>query len=387
MVEKIYNFYKGYVKINVESDQLERFINMAVNDNIYVWNLEKHSDRKITLCVSIKGFKKLRKAAFETNSMIKILDKRGIFKYINKIKKRKIFLYGSIICSVFILFISSLILEIEIIGNESVESDIILEKLSEINLQKFSLRSNIDNDRISLKLINDLDNISWVGVTEKGCKLVIEIKERTLPPQMVPMNIPCHIVAKKDGIIYKMNIENGEPAVSLNQVVTEGQLLVSGILNTKYDGMRYVHSMGEVIAKTWCEKFIDVKLYEYEKIYTGNKMKKNFISLFGKEFDLSCGKVIPYYNSDESVKRTVMGFLEFKEKEYTEYTLKKKPLSEEEALKRGKDELYLSLLSEFKKEEIKDIQYQVSTVDDNTRLIRMIASLEEEIGKLLEIKI
>jgi len=106
MVEKIYNFYKGYVKINVESDQLERFINMAVNDNIYVWNLEKHSDRKITLCVSIKGFKKLRKAAFETNSMIRILDKRGIFKYINKIKKRKIFLYGSIICSVFILFIS-----------------------------------------------------------------------------------------------------------------------------------------------------------------------------------------------------------------------------------------------------------------------------------------
>lgn len=387
MVEKIYNFYKGYVKIEVESDQPERFINMAVNKNIYIWNLEKISERKITLCVSVKGFKSLRKAAYETSSSVKLVTKNGMFNYINKIKRRKIFLYGSIICAVFTLFISSLILEIEVVGNKSVSTDIILEKLSEINLQKFTLRSNIDSDRISLKLINGLDNISWVGVSEKGCKLIIEIKERTLPPEMVPTHIPCHIVAKKDGIIYKMNIENGEPAVSLNQVVTEGQLLVSGILNTKYDGMRYVHSMGEIIAKTWSEKFIDVKLYEYEKIYTGNKMKKSFIKLFGKEFDLSCGRVVPYYNSDEKSKRRVIGFFELITKEYTEYTLKKKPIGEEEAIKRGKDELYLNLISEFEKEQIKDIQYQVTAADENTRSIRMIASLEEEIGKLLEIKI
>lgn len=387
MLENIYNYYKGYLRIRVRSNQVERFLNIAVNNNIYIWNLKKISDSEIVLNVSPEGFKKLRKPAYETSSKIKILNKKGAFRLIKRIKKRKIFLYGLILLSVFLLFMSSLILDIEIIGNETVKTDTVLEKLSEINLQKFKLRSNIDSDRISLKLINDLDNISWVGVNEKGCKLVIEIKERTLPPKMIPLDVPCHIVAKKDGIIYKMNIENGETVVKLNEVVTKGQLLVSGIISTQYDGLRYVHSMGEVIAKTWSEKYVDVKLYEYEKIFTGKKMTKKFLKLFSKEFDLSGGVIVPYYNSKETVERKVISFFELTDKTYEEYTLKQVPVTEEEAVKRGKEELYESLLKEYNEEQIKSVEYEVINVDEKTRTIKMLANLEEEIGEILEIKL
>ena len=368
------------------SNQIERFLNIAVNSNIYMWNLQKISDSEITFCVSPDGFKKLRKSAYETSSQIKILNKKGAFVLTKKLKRRKIFLYGTVILSVFLIFISSLILDIEIIGNETVKTDVILEKLSEINLQKFKFRSNIDSDRISLKLINDLDNISWVGVTEKGSKLIIEIKERTPIPKMIPLDEPCHIVAKKDGIIYKMNIENGETVVALNQVVTKGQLLVSGIISTKHDGLRYVHSFGEIVARTWSEKFIDVKLYEYEKVFTGKQMKKHFLKLFSKEFDLSGGIIVPYYNSKETTERKVISFFELTSKTYEEYTLKQVPISLEEAIKRGKEELYNSLLTEYKKEHIKSVEYEITNTDEKTITIRMLANLEEEIGETRKIE-
>ena len=386
MLERIYNFYKGYVNIKVCGNQTERFLNLAVKSGIYIWNLKRISDKEITLSVSVKGFKKLRKAAFETGSKIKILDKKGFNRYVVRLKKKKILLYGSLIGFVLIFILSSFVLDIEIVGNVSVSDLEIYQKLSEINLQKFSLRSNIDSERISLKLINDFDTISWVGVKESGTKLIIEVKERKLPPEMLPLDVPCHIVAKKDGIICNMTVENGEPQVALNEIVTKGQLLVSGIIPTKFDGMRYVHSMANITAKTWEEKFLDVKLYEYEKIFTGKKTNKKLLKIFSHEFDLSFGKIIPYYNSKETVKRKVFGFFEITDKTYEEYTLKKKPLTEEEAVKRAKEELYSSLLKDYEENMIKSVDYQVTKVDNETLTIRMIANLEEEIGEVLEIE-
>lgn len=386
MIERFYNYYKGYITLKVKTNQAERFLNIAVNNNIYIWNLIRISENEMTFNVSVKGFKKLRKIAYETKAKVKIIKKTGAFRLIRKIKSKKVILLGFLPGILFLIFLGSLILDIEITGNETVPDEVILQKLSEIDLQKFKLRSNIDSDKISVKLINDLDNIAWVGVTEQGTKLTIEIKERKMPPEMIPLDVPCHIIAKKDGIIHKMNVRNGEASVTLNQVVTKGQLLVSGIINTQFDGQRYVHSMADIIARTWWEKFLDVKLYEYEKNFTGNKQNKIFLKLFSKEFDLSFGSVIPYFNSEESVKRYVFGFLEVAVKTYEEYTLIKKPISEEEAVKRGKESLIKELQLEFTEEKIKSTDFQMTYVDDETLRLKIIANIEEDIGETLQIQ-
>lgn len=381
MIESIYNFYKGFVTVKVISPQIERFLNMARNENIYIWNLKKLSPNEITFSVSVKGFKNLRKTVYKTSSKVKIINKKGAFRYLGRLNRRKFLVYSFIFSFILLMALNSLILDIEIVGAKTIDNKKILEKLSEINLKKFSLRSNIDIDRISLKLINDLDNISWVGVYEKGSKLKIEIKERKLPPQIVPKDVPCHIIARKDGIISSMNVENGEAAVKIGDVVTKGQVLVSGILPTKHDDMRYVHAMADITAKTWKEVFSDCKLYRYDKIYTGKKKSKLFLKLFGKEFDLSFGSIIPYYNSDINTKRNIFGFIEFKKDTYSEYTLKKVPISKEESLKKEKDLLYKELLKEYKKEQIQSVEFSEFIVDKETYTLRMIANLTEKIGE------
>ncbi len=381
MVEFLYNFFKGYVKINVQGDRVERFLNMAVNMGIYVWEVERISDSELTMCISAKAFLRLSKIARETRTKVRILRKKGLYTYTGKLKGRKFFLVG--FCALFMLtlFLSSLILDIKIIGNETVSKEVILQKLSEIDLKKFKFRSNIDNEKISVKLINDIDNILWVGVYEEGCRLTLEIKERTLPPKLIPMDIPCHIIAKKDAIIHKMNIENGEKTVNLNDVVVKGQLLVSGIINTQYDGQRYVHSMGEIIGRTWTEKSLDVKLYEYIKTLTGNKTSRHYLKIFGKTIDLSYGQIVPFYNSDKTVSRKVFGFIEYIKETYEEYTLKKQPLNEEVSLERGKKELKDALFKEYKEDKILKITYSVTATDSETRKITMLAETVEEIGE------
>lgn len=385
MMGRIYNYFTGYVTVRVKTNQPERFLNIAVINNIYLWDLKKISENEMTFNVSPKGFKKLRKIVWDVKSKVKIIKKSGFFILRRKISAKKIIFIGLIPATLIIIFLSSLILDIKITGNETVKTELILEKLSEINLQKFKLRGNIDSEKISVKLINDIDEISWVGVYEKGTKLHIEIKERDMPPEMVKKDIPCHIIARKDGIIKKINVTNGEKMVSENEVVTKGQLLVSGIINTQFDGIRYVHSMAEVTANTWWENFLSVKLYEYKKSYTGNQTKKVFLKFLNNEFELT-KKVVPYYNYDETPKRFTTSLFEIKAVTYDEYTLVKTPITEEEAIKRGKEALLCELYKNFDNKKIKDTQFEITVTDEETRNIRILANIYEDIGKQVVIK-
>ena len=385
MMGRIYNYFTGYVTVRVKTNQPERFLNIAVINNIYLWDLKKISENEMTFNVSPKGFKKLRKIVWDVKSKVKIIKKSGFFILRRKISAKKFIFIGLIPATLIIIFLSSLILDIKITGNETVKTELILEKLSEINLQKFKLRGNIDSEKISVKLINDIDEISWVGVYEKGTKLHIEIKERDMPPEMVKKDIPCHIIARKDGIIKKINVTNGEKMVSENEVVTKGQLLVSGIINTQFDGIRYVHSMAEVTANTWWENFLSVKLYEYKKSYTGKQTKKVFVKFLNNEFELT-KKVVPYYNYDETPKRFTTSLFEIKAVTYDEYTLVKTPITEEEAIKRGKEALLCELYKNFDNKKVKDIQFDITVTDEETRNIRILANIYEDIGKQVVIK-
>ena len=53
---------------------------------------------------------------------------------------------------------------------EDVQKEI-LEKLNDIGLKKGTFRSKIDNREIEVKLINEIEEISWVGIREEGTRL------------------------------------------------------------------------------------------------------------------------------------------------------------------------------------------------------------------------
>lgn len=69
----------------------------------------------------------------------------------------------------------------------------------------------------------------------------------------------------------------------------------------------------------------------------------------------------------------------YKEYTYNEYTLKKVPITEEEAIKLAEDELKEKINSET--ENIKDIKTTVKPIDEETISVRVLAQCEEEIGE------
>lgn len=100
--------------------------------------------------------------------------------------------------------------------------------------------------------------------------MTIEVKEQDLPPEMVDKNYPCHIVAKKKGVIVKVVPKNGKAVVEKGKVVNPGEILISGIITSELGGETLlVHAEGEVLALTRYSSIVREPIVKNEEKFTG----------------------------------------------------------------------------------------------------------------------
>ena len=290
---RLWNYIRGYVIIVVEGYFLEKFVNICTRRQILLLDIKRQKNSKMTLKVSIKGFRMLKPIAKKTGCRVKILKKHGLPFLINRYKSRKTFLLGAALFIVLFYIMTSFVWTIEVTGNKKIESQIIIERLTFMGVRPGVLKYSVNPEKISDRIIMDVDGLSYVNVMVRGTKIKVEVAEGVDVPPMVPLSEPCDIVAKKDGVIKSIIVKAGQVAVEEGDTVKKGQLLVSGNIPIKNmeDSPRKVHAIGRVMARTWYETTQPVELRVVEKIRTGQKKDNISLVLFSKKIDLFSEKV------------------------------------------------------------------------------------------------
>ncbi|HHV29683.1 MAG TPA: sporulation protein YqfD [Clostridium sp.] len=285
---RLWNYIRGYVIIFIEGYFLEKFVNICTRRQILLWDIKRNKNSKMTLKISIQGFKRLRPIAKKTGCRVKILNKRGLPFLLNRYRRRKTFLLGAAVFIVLFYIMTSFVWSIEVIGNEKIETDIILKSLTQQGVKPGVFKYKINPEEIANTIILDIDGLSYVNVLLKGTKIKVEVAEGVKRPPIIPLNEPCDIVAKKDGVIKSIVVKAGQAQVKEGETVRKGQLLVSGSIPIKgaEDSPRKVHAMGEVLARTWYEGEHPVELKVVEKVRTGRKKDNLTLVLFSKEIEL-----------------------------------------------------------------------------------------------------
>ena len=227
MLLRVHNFIKGYVIIKVNGFSVERFVNLATYNKIYLWDIKENQDG-VVIKVSVSGFKLLKKYARKTGCKIKILNKCGVPFKIQKYKKRKIFSLGIIFFVISLYFFSCFIWLIKIEGNERINSEILLKFCANQDLKIGAFKPKINIKSLEKKIINNFTDISWLNIKINGTCAVIKLRE-TIPKQkIIDKNTPCDIIADKDGVILNITASAGTPKVKPKDVVKKGDTLVSG---------------------------------------------------------------------------------------------------------------------------------------------------------------
>lgn len=387
---KIWNYIRGYVIIRIRGLTLERLLNLALSKDIYLWNVNRLSSTRIEATVSLSGLEALEAIVNKSGCEIEIIGKTGLPFILNRLKYKKMFALGVAVFISLILFLSSLLWKIEIIGIEQIPKDKLVNLLKDNDIRVGIFKHRIDKKKVEKIILSEYDFLSFLDVQISGIKLIVDIKELDIEPDRVDKSYPCNLVAKKKGVIVKIVAKNGEAVVEKGQIVEENDILISGTMKSESSDERYlVHAEGEVLAQTRYSHIIELPIVKLEEVETGRVYKQRGLTINDKGVRFLSGN-IPFENyTEEVIEKDIIDFkwlkLDFPVK-FVTY------LFREVEIKEIKQEIeYLKAYSKL--EATKEINKQLSetceiisrneiyTIDENILRTQVTIETIEDIGR------
>lgn len=276
---KLIHFVLGLIYFQASGGFGERFINLCKLNKVRLYNLREENGT-LFASTNIRGFKKIRLCAKKSGMKIKIISKKGLPFIYAGISARNGLLAGAVALCFLLFFYSRSIWRIDVKGNEKIKSEAIIAVLEENSLKLGTMKKDINNNVLKLRLYEKIPEVAWVNFKIDGSRLVVDLREVTKKPAREAENY-CNIVAKTDGVIKKIVLYEGEALLKEGEAVKQGQIIVSGIKT--YDNAKlntFHHAKAEVYALTKKQKI--VKIPKQRKIceYTGREKRRRTLKIF-----------------------------------------------------------------------------------------------------------
>lgn len=278
LLNSLIRYVNGNVTFVAENGFGERLINLCATNNITLWDFHKTEVGFQAVC-NARDYKKVKEFSQKVNVEVSILRKKGLFFKANKYRKRW-GLFGGVIAFFVVLFLSQcFVWEIEVTGNEKVPSGIVLSELKSLGIHRFSFIPSIDFRMKKQEALLAMPQFSWLSINQNGCKLIVEVTERRVPP-VIKEDTPCNVVAARTGQIKYMEVYSGERQTNINYTVQKGDLIVKGIYAMPNGNIVKSHASAKVIAEVQFDKSLSLDMNQFSKEYTGKTKKRYYLDLF-----------------------------------------------------------------------------------------------------------
>lgn len=297
---KLWNYIKGYVIIRIEGLGLERLLNLALSNDIYLWDVKRLNNFQVEVTVSKNGLMELEHLIRKLGCQQIILGEYGLPYLTSKIKERKTFAIGLLICIILIVGLTSFVWKIEITGAEQTSIEEIIDYLDSNSINSGTLKSKIDDEYVEELLLDRYNYFSFINVEKQGVKLLINLKEEPIQPEKLDNSYPANIVARKRGVVQKIIARNGEAIIKAGELVRENQLMISGVLEGPEGDFRLVSADGEVFARTRYESTVEDTIIKTVEKETRNSFTQRGIRI--KNRGIKFMKDIPFENYKEYIK-------------------------------------------------------------------------------------
>lgn len=279
MFKFILNYILGFYIIQVDGFYIERFINICLKENIFLWGIVRKKSSLITAKIGMYDYERAKEIARSCQTIVEIKRKIGLRFVIEKYKNRKAFFITVIIACIAIFTLSKFVWKVEINSDADINKNEIREELQKEGVKIGALKSKIDSEKIVNDIRLEREDIAWIGIKIEGSKVLVNIVMATKKPEIVNEEEYTNIVAKKDGEIQKIVAKNGTAMCKKGDKVKKGDVLIAGYMQGAYTDRYYVNSMGEVKAKINYTEKSKISKKETKKEETGKRNRKFAIKI------------------------------------------------------------------------------------------------------------
>lgn len=287
MESNVQRHINGYVRIRIMGDGRERFFNLCNYRQIFPSNIS-YKDGTCICELLLKDYWKIKPLVKKTGIKVRLLDKCGLPFFVYRYRKRGALVAGLLLAVIFLYIMSLHIWSIDFEGNIYYSDEVLMDYLETIGIKNGMNSKGIICDDVESALRIAFEGITWVSVEIDGTLLRVNLKEN-LNMQTVPEKNTdtCDLISDYDGIVLSIITRTGTPKVKAGDVVTKGQVLVSGIIDLHDDaatviGSRYVYADADVYLQTEYEMNERIEQsYEVNSVVYENKGL--FVSILGQQ--------------------------------------------------------------------------------------------------------
>lgn len=260
MYKKTVHFLRGSALAEVQCACPERVLNLLGSRGVVFWGLRWQSEICFRLWLLLPQAETLQEIGAVAGAEVTVLRRRGAPVLWERFRTRYVLLAGFAAFWLLLFGGNLFIWEFRVSGNETVPTETVLRALENYGITIGSPGLHIDQEDMRNHVLLEVGDLSWLTVNVKGCVAHVQVVERHRPPKAADRSTVTNIVARRAGLITKVEALEGQAMVLPGATVTEGQLLISGVSETEHIGARFVHSMGAVWARTWYELSVSVPL-------------------------------------------------------------------------------------------------------------------------------
>ncbi|MCD8222406.1 MAG: sporulation protein YqfD [Clostridiales bacterium] len=230
MRQSLTHFLRGYLWVRVSGCMPERFFNLCRFHQIEIWDI-RCREHCHDFLVSFPDYRGIRPVVRKSRMHCKIIGKYGLPFLLYRNRKRKLFAAGLLLFFLMLGCMSRFIWDVTILDNRSVTDDTMLHYLADQNIGYGVRKKLVDCERLEENIRLDFPDIIWVSARISGNRLIIRVKENTLPDETIRQEEEAaDLIADCDGVITDMIVRQGKAQVRVGDTVTEGQILVSGAI-------------------------------------------------------------------------------------------------------------------------------------------------------------
>lgn len=317
MLRRFLSYIAGFVIITISGQGIERFLNLAIQRNITIWDVQWIDQHTVRAKVQLWGVRGLRHVARLSRCRFRIKSRHGVPFILIWTTKRKMLVAGGIFFATSLYVLSSFIFFIDVTSPEPfkvVNPDMIKRLAKEQGIRTGRPKWLMNFEKTEKYILKTVPHLTWVDITTKGTKLEINVVEKVLPDPGDKSTLAGHVVALKDGVITEILVMKGYPRVRPGNTVAKGQILISGIPEVLIDENTDVNQIplpvkadGIVRARVWYQGYGECPVLEKGFKNTGKVAQTIKVKWKGGEVVVWGAKKSPFaYNISDNKTRPLI---------------------------------------------------------------------------------
>lgn len=295
---------RGEARAEVLGGGTDRLLNACASAGPRLWDVSYENGCTLRVSLYENDLPRLEKLASLCQCEIRGVELRGGSAGGRLVKRRAGLLFFAALCALALTISGLFIWEIDVVGNERVSKGEILRALADCGVSEGCFWPSADAEEVRSAMLLRCENLAWMTLNVRGSRATVLVLERKEKPEIYDEDAAAELVAARDGVVRTLSVRNGRSLVEPGEIVTKGQTLVTGVMESPAGGTRSVRAEGSVTADTWPERtiFLSPGARAKERVSglhagLGLKIGKRRIELVTnsrKELD-ECDKIVKEY--------------------------------------------------------------------------------------------